>query len=52
MRQVALDQLEWQMARLRADLERAARFAHEGAAILDELAAMAAPLHAIHPRLA
>jgi hypothetical protein len=40
-RQAALDRLEWQMTRLRADLERAARFAGEGAAILDELAAMA-----------
>jgi hypothetical protein len=41
MRQAALDRLEWQMTRLRADLEMAARFAGEGAAILDELAAMA-----------
>jgi hypothetical protein len=34
----ALDWLEWQITRLRADLEKAARFADEGAAILDELA--------------
>jgi hypothetical protein len=40
-RQSALDRLEWQMTRLRADLEIAARFADEGAAILAELAAMA-----------
>jgi hypothetical protein len=39
MRQAALDRLEWQITRLRADLEKAARFADEGAAILDELAA-------------
>jgi hypothetical protein len=39
-RQAALDRLEWQMTRLRADLETAARFADEGAAILAELAAM------------
>jgi hypothetical protein len=39
MRQAALDRLEWQITELRADLERAARFAQEGAAILDELAA-------------
>jgi len=38
MRQAALDRLEWQITRLRADLEKAARFADEGAAILDELA--------------
>ncbi len=38
MRQAALDRLEWQITELRANLERAARFANEGAAILDELA--------------
>jgi hypothetical protein len=38
MRQAALDRLEWQITRLRADLERAALFANEGAAILNELA--------------
>ncbi len=38
MRQAALDRLEWQITQLRADLEKAARFADEGAAILDELA--------------
>jgi len=40
MRQAALDRLEWQITELRADLERAARFAREGALILDELAGM------------
>ena len=40
-RRATLDRLEWQMTRLRADLEIAARFADEGAAILAELAAMA-----------
>jgi len=39
-RQSVLDRLEWQMTRLRADLETAAHFADEGAAILAELAAM------------
>jgi len=38
-RQAALDRLEWQITRLRADLEKATRFADEGAAILNELAA-------------
>jgi hypothetical protein len=38
MRQAALDRLEWQITQLRADLERATRFADEGAMILDELA--------------
>jgi hypothetical protein len=37
-RQAALDRLEWQITQLRADLQKAARFADEGAAILDELA--------------
>jgi len=46
MRQAALDRLEWQITQLRADLEKAARFAYEGAAILAELAAMATPFHA------
>lgn len=45
-RQAALDRLEWQMTQLRSDLETAARFAGEGAAILAELAAMVTPLHA------
>jgi hypothetical protein len=40
-RQAALDRLEWQITQLRADLEMAARFADESAAILAELAAMA-----------
>ncbi len=39
--QAALERLEWQITRLRTDLETAARFAGEGAAILAELAAMA-----------
>jgi hypothetical protein len=38
MRQAALDRLDWQITQLRADLANAARFAGEGAAILDELA--------------
>jgi hypothetical protein len=38
MRQAALDRLGWQITQLRADLERAAHFADEGAMILDELA--------------
>jgi hypothetical protein len=35
------DRLDWQMARLRGDLETAARFADEGAAIIAELGGMA-----------
>jgi hypothetical protein len=35
MRQAALDRLEWQITQLRADLEKAARFADEGASILN-----------------
>ncbi len=38
MRQAALDRLDWQITQLRADLAKAARFAGEGTAILDELA--------------
>jgi hypothetical protein len=45
-RQAALDRLEWQITQLRADLEKAARFADEGAAILAELAAVATRPHA------
>jgi hypothetical protein len=45
-RQAALDRLEWQMTRLRADLEIATRYADEGAAILAERTAMAARSHA------
>jgi len=37
----ALDRLDWQLARLRRELETAARFTDEGAAIIAELAAMA-----------
>jgi hypothetical protein len=33
-----LDRLAWQISLMRADLAKAARFAQEGAAILDELA--------------
>jgi len=35
----ALDRLDWQLALLRSDLERCARFNDEGAAIIAELAA-------------
>ena len=34
------DRLDWQLARLRRELETAARFADEGAAIIAELGAM------------
>jgi hypothetical protein len=37
MRRATLDRLARQITQLRADRERAARFAQEGAAILDEL---------------
>jgi hypothetical protein len=46
MRRAALDRMEWQLTRLRADLARATRFASEGAAILGEPAAMATPFYA------
>jgi len=39
-RETVFDRLDWQLARLRSDLERCARFAGEGAAIIAELAAM------------
>jgi hypothetical protein len=38
MRHAALDRLAWQVAQLRADLQKAARFMGEDAAIIDELA--------------
>lgn len=37
-RDAVLDRLAWQISLMRADLAKAARFAQEGAAILDELA--------------
>ncbi len=40
-REAVFDRLDWQLARLRRELETAARFADEGAAIVAELAAMA-----------
>ena len=40
IRQAALDRLEWQMTQLRGELETAARYMDEGAAILAELAVM------------
>jgi hypothetical protein len=40
MRQATLDRLEWQMTQLRGELETAARYMDEGAALLAELAAM------------
>jgi hypothetical protein len=39
-REAVFDRLDWQLARLRRELETAARFADEGAAIIAELAAM------------
>ena len=41
MREAVFDRLDWQLARLRRELETAARFTDEGAAIIAELAAMA-----------
>jgi 4-alpha-glucanotransferase len=41
VREAVFDRLDWQLARLRRELETAARFADEGAAIIAELAAMA-----------
>ena len=40
-REAVFDRLDWQMARLQCELETAARFVDEGAAIIAELAAMA-----------
>ena len=40
-REAVFDRLDWQLARLRRELETAARFTDEGAAIIAELAAMA-----------
>ncbi|MGO8844737.1 MAG: hypothetical protein ACLQFI_05250 [Methylocella sp.] len=37
-RETVFDRLDWQLARLRRELETAARFADEGAAIIAELA--------------
>jgi hypothetical protein len=39
MRQAALDRMEWQIAQLRRDLQKAAAFVDIGAAVLEELAA-------------
>jgi len=39
-REAVFDRLGWQLARLRRELETAARFADEGVAIIAELAAM------------
>jgi len=41
VRKAVFDRLDWQLARLRRELETAARFTDEGAAIIAELAAMA-----------
>jgi hypothetical protein len=41
MLEAVFDRLNWQMARLRRELETAARFVDEGAAIIAELPAMA-----------
>jgi hypothetical protein len=38
-REAVFDRLDWQLARLRRELETAARFADEGVAIIAELAA-------------
>ena len=37
-REAVFDRLDWQLARLRRELETAARFANEGAVIITELA--------------
>jgi len=42
MREAVFDRLDWQLARLRRELETAARFTDEGAAIIAELAAESA----------
>jgi hypothetical protein len=39
-REAVVDRLDWQLARLRRELETAARFADEGAAIIAELTGM------------
>ena len=39
--EAVFDRLDWQLARLRRELETAARFSDEGAAIIAELPAMA-----------
>ena len=41
-REAVFDRLDWQLARLRGELETAARFSDEGAAIIAELAVMQA----------
>ena len=41
VREAVFDRLDWQLARLRRELETAARFTSVGAAIIAELAAMA-----------
>ena len=41
VREAVFDRLDWQMAQLRGDLERCARFTDEGVAIIAELAAIA-----------
>ena len=41
VREAVFHRLDWQLAQLRGDLETAARFVDEGAAIIAELAAMA-----------
>ena len=41
VRGAVFDRLGWQLAQLRGELETAARFSDEGAAIITELAAMA-----------
>jgi hypothetical protein len=41
VREAVFDRLGWQLAGLRRELETAARFVDEGAAIIAELAAMA-----------
>jgi hypothetical protein len=40
-REAVLDRLDWQMARLRSEIDMAARFADEEAVVIAELAAMA-----------
>jgi hypothetical protein len=40
-REAVFDRLDWQLARLRRELETATRFADEGAAIIAELGGMA-----------
>jgi hypothetical protein len=45
------DRLDCQLARLRRELETAARFRDEGAAIIAELAAMRGTGHSVHGRV-